>query len=256
MSVLLMRLAGPMQSWGTRSRFTHRDTDLEPSKSGVIGILCAALGWQRDSETFEIAGLSYTLEEFARNLLMAVRVDREGRLMRDYHTAQNVRRADPTKGTQETVLSERFYLADADFLVGLEGERALLQRLDVALRQPVWPLFLGRKSFVPSLPVAEGVCDDGNRLEVLSSRPWRRRHRGERSPDKPLRGILEVSYGTGEPRQDVPLSFVSRDRQFAVRHVCLDPTLFPIPLILEPDEESPDVPQQAGPQPRQPEDSA
>ena len=90
---------------------------------------------------------------------MAVRVDREGRLMRDYHTAQNVRRADATKGTQDTVLSERFYLADADFLVGLEGDRAFLERLDAALRRPVWPLFLGRKAFVPSLPVSEGVID-------------------------------------------------------------------------------------------------
>ena len=43
MSVLLLRLAGPMQAWGTQSRFTVRDTGLEPSKSGVIGLLCAAL---------------------------------------------------------------------------------------------------------------------------------------------------------------------------------------------------------------------
>src|SRR5205823_7989735 len=103
MSVLLMRLAGPMQSWGTRSRFSNRDTGLEPSRSGVIGLLCAALGRSREEP----------LDDFLP-LKMAVRVDREGRLLRDYHTAQDVRRADPTKGTQDTVLSERFYLADAD----------------------------------------------------------------------------------------------------------------------------------------------
>ena len=111
--------------------------------------------------------------------------------MRDYHTAQNVRRADPTKGTQDTVLSERFYLADADFLVGLEGDRAFLERLDAALRRPVWTLFLGRKAFVPSLPVSEGVTD-GPLIEVLEARPWRKRHRGEKPPDKPLRGVVEV----------------------------------------------------------------
>ena len=49
MPVLLMRLAGPMQSWGTQSRFLHRDTGREPSKSGVIGVLCAALGRPRDA---------------------------------------------------------------------------------------------------------------------------------------------------------------------------------------------------------------
>src|SRR5208283_2935738 len=109
MSVLLLRLAGPMQSWGTQSRFSHRDTGLEPSRSGVIGLLCAALGRPRD----------HSLGDFLP-LKMAVRADREGRLMRDYHTAQNVRRADTTKTPQDTVLSERFYLADAVFLVGLK----------------------------------------------------------------------------------------------------------------------------------------
>ena len=44
MSVLLLRLAAPMQSWGTTSRFIHRDTGLEPSKSGIIGLLCAGPG--------------------------------------------------------------------------------------------------------------------------------------------------------------------------------------------------------------------
>jgi CRISPR system Cascade subunit CasD len=236
MSVLLLRLAGPMQSWGTRSRFTNRDTGLEPSRSGVIGLLCAALGRPRDRP----------LDDYLP-LKMAVRVDREGRLMRDYQTAQNVRRADPTKGTQETVLSERFYLADADFLVGLDGDPAFLDRLDAALHRPVWPLFLGRKAFVPSRPVSEGVID-GELIGALETHGWRKRHRSEQPPDKPLRGVVEVRYGTGEPRQDVPLSFVSRDRRFGVRHV--RGHSFPIHLIpiLEPFPESPHVPEQTGPQ--------
>jgi CRISPR system Cascade subunit CasD len=228
MSVLLMRLAGPMQSWGTRSRFSNRDTGLEPSRSGVIGLLCAALGRSREEP----------LDDFLP-LKMAVRVDREGRLMRDYHTAQNVRRAD-TKGIQETVLSERFYLADADFLVGLEGDRPFLVQLDTALRRPLWPLFLGRKSFAPSLPVSAGLLD-GNVLDVLRSQPWHKRHRDEEPPDKPLRGVIEVPYGPGEPRPDVPLSFARRGRRFGVRHVRVTPNLFAIPAILEPDEESPHV---------------
>ncbi|MHB1424628.1 MAG: type I-E CRISPR-associated protein Cas5/CasD [Gemmataceae bacterium] len=236
MSVLLLRLAGPMQSWGTRSRFSNRDTGLEPSRSGVIGLLCAALGRPREAP----------LDDFALDKMkMAVRVDHEGRLMRDYHTAQNVRRADPTKGTQETVLSERFYLADADFLVGLEGDLDFLQRLDAALRRPVWTLFLGRKSFVPSLPVAEGMSEE-ELIQAMTKSGWRKRHRNDKPPEKPLRGVIEVLYGTGEPRQDVPLSFVSRDRRFGVRHV--QPCCFPIPAILEPLSESPHVSQQTGSQ--------
>ena len=72
MSVMLMRLAGPMQSWGIRSRFSNRDTGLEPSRSGVTGLLCAALGRSREEP----------LDDFLP-LKMAVRVDREGRLMRE-----------------------------------------------------------------------------------------------------------------------------------------------------------------------------
>jgi CRISPR system Cascade subunit CasD len=202
-----------MQSWGTRSRFTNRDTGLEPSRSGVIGLLCAALGRPRDA----------SLDDF-RPLAMAVRVDREGRLMRDYHTAQQVRRADTSKTPQETVLSERFYLADASFLVGLEGDKAFLDKLDAALRQPVWTLSLGRKSFVPTMPVAIGV-KEGTLDVVLKNEPGRFL---KADPPKALRAVLEVPYGTGEPRQDVPLSFVSQQRHFGVRHVVIN-TDWPLP---------------------------
>jgi CRISPR system Cascade subunit CasD len=233
-SVLLLRLAGPMQSWGTRSRFSNRDTGLEPSRSGVVGLLAAAAGIPRDDDE--------ALKRFLPDKLkMAVRVDREGRLMRDYHTAQNVRRADTIKTPQETVLSERFYLADADFLVGLESDKAFLKELEAALAAPVWQLCLGRKAFVPSLPVCEGVHPD-ELLAVLTTQPWRKRSRWDVPAEKTLRFVVEVDYGLGEPRQDVPVSFVSRDRKFAVRHV---KTEF-FPPILEPDPESPRVPQQAG----------
>jgi CRISPR system Cascade subunit CasD len=227
-SVLLLRLAGPMQSWGTRSRFSNRDTGLEPSRSGVVGLLCAAKGIPReDDEALKQFGID--------KLAMTVRVDREGRLMRDYHTAQEVLRASG-KATQDTVLSERFYLADADFLVGLQslqGERAFLDGLAAALRAPVWQLCLGRKAFVPSLPVCEGV-HDGGLVDVIRQYPWRKSHRREKPPAKPLRCVVEVKYGDGEPRQDVPLSFVSRDRRFGVRHVKDADPITPS-CILEPD---------------------
>jgi len=155
------------------------------------------------------------MEDF-RPLKMAVRVDREGRLMRDYHTAQEVLRTSG-KSTQDTVLSERFYLADADFLVGLEGGRSFLSELAMALEKPVWQLCLGRKSFIPALPVCEGL-QDGDLLGVLQAAKWRKRWPREKPLDI-LRYVVEVDYGKGEPRQDVPISFVSRDRKFAVRHV-------------------------------------
>jgi CRISPR system Cascade subunit CasD len=226
MSVLLLRLAGPMQSWGTQSRFVHRDTGLEPSRSGVIGLLCAGLGWGRD----------HSLEDFLP-LKMAIRVDHEGRLMRDYHTAQNVRRADTSKPPQETVISERFFLADFDFLVGLEGQRPFLESLEDSLRAPKWPLFLGRKAFIPTPPLVHGVQDKAL-VKSMAEWPWHKRFPWDH-PHR-LRFVQEVNRSEGEPRPDVPLSFVSRDRRFTVRHVktsFIDPP-FSFP-ILEPDQEYP-----------------
>src|ERR1039457_3308223 len=74
-ATLLLRLAGPMQSWGLDSRFDQRDTGLEPSKSGVLGLVCAALGKPRDDR----AGPWPSLSQLA-SLRMGVRVMREGTL--------------------------------------------------------------------------------------------------------------------------------------------------------------------------------
>jgi CRISPR system Cascade subunit CasD len=216
-STLLLRLCGPMQSWGTQSRFIYRDTEREPSKSGVIGLLCAALGKPR----VEVAGDGKpTLAQLA-GLRMGVRADREGNLECDYQTAENVAEAHG-KG-RRTVQSWRSYLADADFLVGLEGDRRLLEKLDRALASPVWHLFLGRKSLVPAIPVrlpnqppwGPGLSDEV--LETaLRAIPWHGRP-GELPPAQ-LRFIVEDTSGaSAEVRNDVPRSFDVR--AFAPRGV-------------------------------------
>src|ERR1019366_10448139 len=80
---LLLRLAGPMQSWGLDSRFDDlRDTGLEPSKSGVLGLVCAALGKPGDDQP----GYWPSLAELV-SLRMGVRVLREGTLRVDFQTA-------------------------------------------------------------------------------------------------------------------------------------------------------------------------
>jgi CRISPR system Cascade subunit CasD len=208
MTTLLLRLAGPMQSWGVQSRFGVRDSGLEPSKSGVVGLLAAALGRPRHQPVNDLAGLE-----------MGVRVDREGRLARDYQTAREVLRADRS-GLQETVVSPRFYLADADFLVGLAGPADLLDRLHRAVAAPAWQLYLGRKSFAPCPPVflPDGLRGDTSLRDALASYPWVPRPR-ERPPAT-LRLIVAALPGLGEPRPDVPLDFARR--RFAVRYVATE----------------------------------
>ncbi len=210
---LLLRLAGPMQSWGTQSRFSIRDTGLEPSKSGVFGLLCAALGAPRNDDE--------TLRRLRENLVMGVRVDREGVMKKDFHTAKDVAKA--SGGTKETEVSDRWYLADADFLVGLESEdEALLRGLNEALARPVWQLFLGRKAFVPSLPVrALDAPLEAPLLEAMGKYEWKS-DRKEAPPER-LRVAVDAraagapEHWQTEIRQDVPLSFASRS--FTIRHV-------------------------------------
>lgn len=215
MATLLMQLSGPMQSWGVQSRFRVRDTGREPSKSGVVGLLCAALGRPRATPVYDLAGLP-----------MVVRVDREGRLLRDYHTAgkDGYRTSGGSVTYGSTLLSTRYYLADAMFLVGLEGEQALLARLHAALRDPVWPLCLGRKAFVPGGAVwlADGLRDEG--LEAaLRGYPWLG---GDTPRPDDVRVVLDSDDGD-EVRPDVPLSFA--ERRFGARRVLT--TFWPLPPL-------------------------
>ncbi|MCX7599826.1 MAG: type I-E CRISPR-associated protein Cas5/CasD [Armatimonadetes bacterium] len=221
MPVLLLRLAGPMQSWGTQSRFTDRDTGREPSKSGVVGLLAAALGVPRTDEG--------TIARLAA-LRMGVRVDREGQVRTDFHTAgggrvpglkrYGVAKADGSSLKDNTVVSYRHYLCDAEFLVGMEGnDRAWLDQLDAALANPVWPLYLGRKSFPPSLPVRVGVSDL-SLLDALRSVPWRSRHDDDKpDPQRGLRVVIETTDPTFEARYDQPVSFHILDRSYRLRYV-------------------------------------
>ena len=208
-----MRLFAPLQSWGVMSRFSRRDTGKEPSKSGVVGLLCAALGLSRDEANTENPLFAQIIK-----LKMSVLVLREGVLSSDYHTAQNIAKADG--GTKDTELSTRFYLADADFVVGLEGDDlATLETLQTALQNPKWQLFLGRKAFAPALPVyfRRGVFADKSLAAVWQSDEfaktlWKQAEDFGEHPQagsRPKRLITEDENGA-ETRQDVPLSFAAR----------------------------------------------
>lgn len=221
---LLLRLEGPMQSWGTMSRFTERDTGLGPSKSGVIGILCAALGKPRE-ERPEHAVRWPTLAELTR-LRMGVRFDKPGKVGVDFQTAgggrlgtssYGVAKADGSK--PESVMSWRYYLQDAAFLVGLEGDdEGLLRRLHEALLDPVWPLYLGRKSYVPSAPIylPDGLRDEPLEKALAEYRPFLGVTDGKR-PGERVRLVLEQDEPSGEVRNDVPLDFARR--RFGIRYV-------------------------------------
>lgn len=198
MSTLLLRLAAPLQAWGTDSKFEVRRTNREPSKSGVIGLLAAALGLRRDADLSRLSALRF-----------GVRVDRNGEVIKDFHMA---------KAEKTSYLTYRYYLSDAIFLVGLESEdRSFLEQIERALRNPCFPLFLGRRSCPPTLPLVLGIREDA--LETAL--------RGEENQNKDLKSrrqshrYIRLDCGEGEQEgtvvQDLPISFNPMRREFAYR---------------------------------------
>lgn len=202
MATLLLRLSAPLQSWGSDSKFETRKTNREPTKSGILGLVAAALGLRRDDEE--------GLARLAR-LRFGVRVDREGDLLVDFHTAHR------TDGKKETAwVTYRHYLCDAVFLVGLESDdRAWLGEIEVALCRPVYPPFLGRRSCPPTLPLCLGLREAALE-EALRAEPCLVKLR--RGEGEGLRLVIDVVPGKpGVPVRDLPLSFSPLQRRFGFR---------------------------------------
>lgn len=197
MNTLLIRLIAPMQSWGVQSRYDSRDSGREPSKSGVIGLLCAALGRPRWEAVDDLASLR-----------MGVRVDREGTLKWDYQTVNN---------PQKPVVSQRAYLSGAAFLVGFEGDLSLLKTIQQALKRPVWFLYLGKKAFPPAEPVwlTDGLRTGEDLVTALVNYP--RLVPAADEEDIRLRLVLEDGINGEMITADSPISF--QTRQYANRRV-------------------------------------
>ncbi|WP_435241542.1 type I-E CRISPR-associated protein Cas5/CasD [Streptomyces cucumeris] len=256
-AVLLLRLAGPMQSWGSRSAFNRRETNPEPTKSGVIGLLAAASGLAREDPLDELIPLS-----------LGIRVDQPGSLLRDYHIVSDYRGRPlpqagvstkglqkPTSPAKNTHVTTRYYLQDAVFLAALAGHRSVIEALDQAVRAPAFPLALGRRSCPPTQPLSLGLRE-GSLEDVLREEPWQAsrrvreqyaaqcgRDRGADGPLYPAR--LDRSVTLEDPSgddvlHDAPVSFDPYTRSFTsrrVRHTWLRiPTGFPQPDTTATDE--------------------
>lgn len=160
---LALLLDGPMQSWGHTSRFERRTTALHPTRSGVFGIIAAALGIDKyaPDEAAQLArfdALRVTTLKFDK---------RNGRgrelpiqRLEDYHTVTGIRRASGKVDEDATVQTYRHYLLDARFGVLIEGPSVLLEGIAAALRNPRWGVWLGRKCCLPASPLLVAVSPD------------------------------------------------------------------------------------------------
>lgn len=209
MTSLLLRLAAPLQSWGISSRFVRRTTATEPTKSGVLGLLAAALGRRRTDPIEDLLGLRF-----------GVRLDQPGHLLRDFQTARSL------DGRTSMPLSYRFYLADAAFMACIEGPDEVLEALDDAVRHPVFPLYLGRRSCPPVGPVTLGLRVGRSVEQALATEPWRAAPWWQRkSAASKVRLETLIDCDGDDATQtlpDVPVSFDPERREYALRSVRRD----------------------------------
>ncbi len=204
MSTLLLRLAAPLQSWGLGDKFEQRGTAREPTKSGVIGLLAASLGIARDD-----AG---ALKEFSA-LRFGVRVDQPGQLLCDFHTARIAGKPNP-------YVTRRYYLADAVFLAGFEGEdEAFMLRLEQALNNPIYPPFLGRRSCPPEGRLSRGLIDAPLETALRGAKWQAGKHYQRRKKTDKLMLMLDAAQPGLLRRRDEAISFSQSHRKHAFRYV-------------------------------------
>jgi len=170
----------------------------------VLGLVAAALGMDRTDPLDRLAAIRF-----------GVRIDQPGTIERDFQTARTL------DGKTSMPLSQRYYLADAVFVAGLESDdETLLDEIHAALRRPRYPLFLGRRAFPPARPIPAAIVD-GTVRDALSAAPW------QASPQSQRRNIssleILVDAAPGEPvdlsLEDDPISFDPRRRRHGWRDV-------------------------------------
>lgn len=239
MTGALLRLAGPLQSWGEHSTFAERDTLAFPTGSGIIGLLSCALGRDRGQPPGEL------------NLLrITIRIDRAGTDIVDFHTvgggmpkngtiptAESERHKPAYRSKANALISRRHYLADAAFLVALDGPDHVIDQISEALTAPVWPLYLGRRSCPPAEPVllATGLPDASAHLAdfpLSRTAPYGRETiQVDFVRDAP-QGLAEDVAVPGIEHEvwDVPQSFGRFSRRYTSRRIVIEQRELPAEL--------------------------
>ena len=164
---LAFLIDAPLQSWGASSKFQRRETESWPTKSALVGVLAAALGFDKHApdEIVRIAPL-------ATLCFSVFRWPKPAPVIRltDFHTIGGG--YDKTNSAEKlhiprkagdgspfgTVITRRTYLTDARFIALFQGDRATLERAAAALLDPVWGVWFGRKTCIPAEPLSPVVA--------------------------------------------------------------------------------------------------
>lgn len=204
-STLLLEFNGPLQAYYCGHALKYRPTQSVPTKSAVAGLVGAAKGYKREEMNLN-SDFDY-LSKF-NSCKMGVREDKPGTLLVDYQTVDI--------GKDDPVITERQYLENAKFVVGLENEdKEYLEDIMNALVSPAFAPALGRRNCVACTPIVINLVDQPLE-EALKSCPLL-----ENASKKGVyRMVLETEpNGIKGIVKDVPISFDPKQRLYGYRAV-------------------------------------
>ena len=171
---VLLWFEAPLQSWGADSKFGRRETLPFPSKSGVLGLVLSALGAggeQRDLLA-RFAPLDMQVISYRKTHANGEKRDKQP-LLRDFQmVGSGYDDSDPwqtllvpkTAEGKKAVgggskMTYRYYLQDAVFAVALQVPNEYSDDIVLALQNPHWNIYLGRKTCTPTELVFQGKFD-------------------------------------------------------------------------------------------------
>lgn len=207
MKTLTLRLTAPFQSYGNRADFGRRTTEVYPTKSAILGMVAAALGYKRNDERI----ISLNTLEFA------VRIEQVGQIMTDFQIVEYEK--------EKRKLTYRDYLQEAVFMVALGGEDKKIDEIVYALKHPKFQLFLGRKANPPAGPLVLRTFCEKNPLEVLGCLEWQAASWYQRKYQKDsvtLEIVADAELILNAPQQikrDLPKSLKVSNRLHGYRSV-------------------------------------
>ena len=170
MKYVLLWLEGPLQSWGYDSRYGRRESLNFPTKSGVLGLVLAAMG--AGGEQRELLS---ELSQYRHTVMSYIRAASTSPVqLRDFHMVgsgydtsdkwQNLLVPKTEDGKSSvgggSKITHRAYIQDGAFAVVVEADDQMASRIAAAIQDPVWDISLGRKSCPPSDIVFRGVFED------------------------------------------------------------------------------------------------
>lgn len=211
MDILILRLEAPLMSFGAPIVDRHGEVQPYPALSMITGMLSNALGY--DHADFE------KLQQLQNRLHYASRQDRAGQEIQDYQTVDlsqdfmSDENAWTTQGWREgrkggsassgTHIRLRDYRADAIHTVALTLQPAdkspSIDDLVQALRRPERPLFIGRKTCLPSTPLFVRHMQAPSLTEALKTTKLADRADNRNT----YQAWWPVDYDKDQPRADI-----------------------------------------------------